>query len=148
MLLNNPVIALSLRPSTRKWKTLRFSSTLYLRPILELLLQGIPTQLYSELHLGLQEALVNAAKHGNSMDVRKSIQVKYLKHQNSYTWVIVDEGTGFSPPTVCHILSEEPNDIPDCSQECGRGIYILYQVFDEVTWSGDGTQLQLKKLMA
>lgn len=142
------MIALSLRPAKQRWKTLRFPSTLYLHPVLELLLQEIPDQLHSDLRLGLQEALVNAAKHGNSLDVRKSVHVKYSKHHQSHTWVIVDEGPGFSPPDVCCLHPEETDDLPDCSQECGRGIFILYQVFDEVTWSGNGTQLELKKMMA
>ncbi|MFN7514792.1 MAG: anti-sigma regulatory factor, partial [Microcystis sp.] len=45
-----------------------FASTLYLCPILDLLTASIPEELEPEIRLGLQEALVNAAKHGNHLD--------------------------------------------------------------------------------
>ena len=48
-----------------------FASTLYLCPILDLLTASIPEELEPEIRLGLQEALVNAAKHGNHLDPAK-----------------------------------------------------------------------------
>ena len=56
------MIAISHRPSGRTWNTVSFASTLYLCPILDLLLAEVPEQLQAEIRLGLQEALVNAAK--------------------------------------------------------------------------------------
>jgi len=54
----------------KKWESLSFTSTLYLRPILDALLESAPALMREELRLGLQEALVNAAKHGNQLDPR------------------------------------------------------------------------------
>ena len=71
------MITISLRPVGRNWGTISFASTLYLCPILDLLLAEIPTQLQAELRLGLQEALVNAAKHGNNLDPSKTVIVRF-----------------------------------------------------------------------
>jgi integrase len=78
------VITISLRPVGRYWGTISFASTLYLCPILDLLLTDIPAKLQSELRLGLQEALVNAAKHGNNLDPGKLVVVLFSLLDNQY----------------------------------------------------------------
>ena len=67
-----------------KWDKLSFASTLYLYPIIDTLLERAPTQMRDELRLGLQEALVNAAKHGNSLDPSKHVSVQYARVDGSY----------------------------------------------------------------
>ena len=55
------MIFVSLPSSTRRnSSTVSFASTLYLCPILDLLLLKVPEELQPEIRLGLQEALVNA----------------------------------------------------------------------------------------
>jgi serine/threonine-protein kinase RsbW len=142
------VISSALLPLKPKWKIVKFPSTLYLFPVLELLLQTVPSHYYADIHLGLQEALVNAAKHGNALDVQKSIEVKFRKKGRNYIWVIVDQGAGFAPPNSCHWPFQVLQELPEKSQECGRGIFILYQIFDEVLWSDNGRELQLSKTLA
>ncbi len=137
------VIAISLCPSGRNWSTISFASTLYLCPILDLLLADIPHQWQAELRLGLQEALVNAAKHGNKLDPSKKVLVQFSVVQNEYWWVISDQGGGFSPPSCCD--DDDSNQIPDLDGECGRGVFILYQIFDQVDWNSQGTELRLCK---
>ena len=138
------MIAVSSRPAKRSWNTVSFASTLYLVPILDLLLAEIPPQWRSEVRLGLQEALVNAAKHGNKLDPSKTVLVRFSVMADQYWWVISDQGTGFKPPESC-----EPDNLEQsiaCHEnECGRGLYILYQVFDQVVWNGQGTELRLCK---
>ncbi|NJM58270.1 MAG: ATP-binding protein [Synechococcales cyanobacterium RU_4_20] len=127
----------------RSWKTVSFPSTLHLQPVLDILLSQIPVEYQPEVRLGLQEALVNAAKHGNALDPQKSVCVKYKGSNRDHCWIIADEGAGFSPPQA--ILSYETDDFPCEHQECGRGLFILHQVFDEVCWNADGTALMLYK---
>ncbi len=90
-------IFIRLRPVGRYWGTISFASTLYLCPILDLLLAEIPPTLQAELRLGLQEALVNAAKHGNNLDPSKTVVVRFSLIDNQYWWVISDQGSGFAP---------------------------------------------------
>lgn len=134
----------------KRWDSLSFSSTLYLRPILDALLAPTPGLLHDELRLGLQEALVNAAKHGNQLDPQKVVSVRYAKADGYYWWVVSDQGKGFKRPATCpcpigdSYLLETQRDIQVVS-ECGRGLYILHQVFDQVCWSEDGKEIQLAK---
>jgi serine/threonine-protein kinase RsbW len=141
------VIATSSSGLLNPWKILSFPSTLFLQPILDHLLAGIPEPSKPDLRLGLQEALVNAAKHGNKLDPGKEVSVHYALIQGQFWWVISDQGEGFHPP--CVVSHGEPQackpDLPECVAESGRGLYILYQIFDQVHWSASGTELCLCK---
>jgi serine/threonine-protein kinase RsbW len=145
------VITISLRPVGRYWGTISFASTLYLCPILDLLLAEIPAKLQAELRLGLQEALVNAAKHGNNLDPSKTVVVRFSLIDNKYWWVISDQGQGFAPvpATPATPASEEdPIDyLPPDESESGRGLCLLHQIFDQVEWNHKGTELRLCKQM-
>jgi anti-sigma regulatory factor (Ser/Thr protein kinase) len=139
------VIAIPLRPFNRKWSTVSFASTLHLSPVLELLLADVPARWRSDLHLGLQEALVNAAKHGNNLDPSKTILVEFFTLSNQRWWIIADQGAGFSPGCCCASqIGSGDQELTDVG-ECGRGLYILYQVFDQVLWNSQGTELRLCK---
>jgi len=137
------VIAISLRPTRGDWGTMSFASTLYLCPILDLLLAKIPSVWQPEIRLGLQEALVNAAKHGNQLDPSKTVVVQFSITKDQCTWIISDAGFGFAPRCECH-ADPEPM-LPSEESERGRGICILHQVFDRVHWNHQGTQLRLCK---
>lgn len=127
-----------------------FSSTLYLYPILDLLLSPVPKSLHGEIRLGLQEALVNAATHGNALNPGKSITVEYRQSPQGYCWIITDQGNGFNRPCTC---ANVPLDCPRCADqwfppdeaEDGRGLGILMHIFDQVHWNENGTCLRLSK---
>lgn len=134
------------RPSSQSWESLSFASTLYLCPILDALLERTPSALHDNLRLGLQEALVNAAKHGNQLDPSKTVSVRYTKSGGYYWWVIADQGNGFSYPADCCYPGPQSSDPIDASiDDCGRGLYILYQVFDQVLWQENGKEIHLCK---
>jgi anti-sigma regulatory factor (Ser/Thr protein kinase) len=115
-------------------------------PVLDLLLKEVPEVWRSELRLGLQEALVNAVKHGNSLDPCKQITVKFsIMSQMSaqvYWWVITDQGddTNYIGKPIDH---RDPTPCEDL--ECGRGFYILRKIFDQVIWDYDTHCLTLCK---
>lgn len=137
------MLAISLPQTKRYGRTMSFTSTLYLCPVLDLLLAKIPNELQPEIRLGLQEALVNAAKHGNKLDPTKSILVQFSVTKEGYSWVISDQGKGFSSQCSCeeHILEELPPD----ESENGRGFCLLHEIFDQVHWNQKKTQLKLCK---
>lgn len=137
------MIAISPRPIGRTWNTISFASTLYLCPILDLLLADIPRQWQAEIRLGLQEALVNAVKHGNQLDPNKTVVVRSIVMGDEYWWTIADRGTGFSCACPCNGESRER--LPQDEGECGRGLFILHQIFDKVDWDETTRELKLCK---
>jgi serine/threonine-protein kinase RsbW len=137
-------MAISLLTKKPNCSTLSFTSTLYLYPILDLLLAGIPIEWQPDIRLGLQEALVNAAKHGNKLDPSKTVVVKFTVTNEEYSWEISDEGNGFTPQCNCNSNTHN-HELPADEAESGRGLCILHQVFDLVHWDSKGTQLRLCK---
>ena len=135
------MIVTPVRPLGRKWSNLSFTSTLYLAPVLDLLLDEVPAEWHPEIRLGLQEALVNAVKHGNCLDPCKQITIKFSIVSQMYWWVITDQGADLQDsdcgnndePTPCHDL------------ECGRGFYILRKIFEQVHWDSNSHRLTLGK---
>ncbi|HIK56926.1 MAG TPA: anti-sigma regulatory factor [Synechococcales cyanobacterium M55_K2018_004] len=138
------MIAITPRPSGRRWGTISFASTLHLDPVLDLLMVDVPRRWHAEVRLGLQEALVNAAKHGNNLDPRKTVLVEFYVVDDQHWWIISDQGSGFTPPSCSQAINcvEKPLDE---QQGCGRGLYILHQIFDQVNWNHCGTELRLCK---
>lgn len=143
------MIAISLPATRGSWSKMSFASTLYLYPVLDLLLAKVPSQLEPELRLGLQEALVNAAKHGNKLDPSKTIVVQFSVDKEGYSWIISDEGCGFSPDCDrvhdCNCDRHPTHLLPPDFDENGRGLCLLHQIFDLVQWNKEGTELTLCK---
>ncbi len=140
------MIAIPIPWNRSKWSTMSFTSTLYLCPVLDLLLVSVPPEWQAEVRLGLQEALVNAAKHGNKLDPTKTIIVKFTVTTREYSWVIADQGSGFAAESSCKEKHQNTElKLPQAEAENGRGLSILHQVFDYVHWNREGTQLTLSK---
>jgi serine/threonine-protein kinase RsbW len=135
-----------LSPVKSEWDIVSFASTLFLCPILDNLLSAVPGSWQAEIRLGLQEALVNAAKHGNNLDPRKQVIVRFCFEEGAYWWIISDEGSGFRPPQGNrHDLCTH---LPPVESESGRGMSILHQIFDRVVWNRQGTEICLCKQLS
>src|SRR5260370_16595283 len=52
------------------------------------------------IKLALEEALVNAIKHGNCFDRTKKVHIAYSVQPERFDILIRDEGTGFDPGEV------------------------------------------------
>jgi serine/threonine-protein kinase RsbW len=138
------MLLIPVKPEVRsEWSKVSFPSTLCLCPILDRLLAKVPSEWQPEIRLGLQEALVNAAKHGNNLDPRKEVIVRFCFVEGAYWWSISDRGTGFHPPHATH--EELADCLPAVESESGRGISLLHQIFDRVVWNRRGTEVRLCK---
>jgi serine/threonine-protein kinase RsbW len=134
-----------LSPVKSEWNKVSFFSTLFLCPILDNLLSAVPGKWQAEIRLGLQEALVNAAKHGNNLDPHKQVIVRFCFEEGAYWWIISDEGGGFQAPDRNF---QEFSALPPVESESGRGTFLLHQIFDRVVWNRQGTELSLCKQLS
>lgn len=92
------------------------------------------------IRLALEEAIVNAHKHGNRKDPAKTITISYDIDQTRAIVRVRDEGQGFDPdaipdPTV-------PDRIP---LPTGRGIMLMRAYLDELCYNDQGNEVQLVK---
>lgn len=85
------------------------------------------------------EAVTNAIEHGNRGDETRSVEV-WLKVEGRVAEVTVeDEGEGFRPENVENPLA--PEHLLD---DGGRGVFLMGELADEVSWSKGGRSVTLR----
>jgi len=92
------------------------------------------------VHLALEEALVNAVKHGNRMDEAKSVHVEVKLSPERLYVRIRDEGPGF-----------KMEEVPDCTEDenlekaSGRGIMLMRNFMSFVEYNDKGNMVTMEK---
>jgi len=91
---------------------------------------GIAEEKRLEIQLAVQEALANAVVHGCKNDPTKEIHCR----------VQADPGPGFSPDRLA-----DPKTAERVQADHGRGIYLIRELMDEVSFQGGGNQITMRK---
>lgn len=92
------------------------------------------------VHLALEEALVNAIRHGNRSDSNKRVFVA-CKMSPCRIWVeIRDEGAGFRPEEV-----PDPTDTDHLEIPSGRGIMLMRTFMSRVEYNDLGNCVVMEK---
>lgn len=92
------------------------------------------------VHLAVEEALVNAIKHGNRNDRSKQVHVVLKLAEQDIRIEISDEGKGFDPAAVPDPTDEENLEIPS-----GRGLMLMRNFMNSVEFSEQGTHVVMEK---
>ncbi|HEY8503182.1 MAG TPA: ATP-binding protein [Gemmataceae bacterium] len=92
------------------------------------------------IKLALEEALVNAIKHGNQMDLTKRVRVAYHVRPGRFDVRITDEGPGFNPADV-----PDPTAPENLERPCGRGLLLIRHYMTEVHFLDRGTTIWMSK---
>ncbi len=79
----------------------------------------------------LREAIANAVRHGNRMDLALRVGVEYEVGDGEATIRVTDEGEGFDPATV-----PDPTAPENLLRPGGRGIFFMKQLMDRVIIEG------------
>jgi serine/threonine-protein kinase RsbW len=93
------------------------------------------------IKMAVEEALVNAIKHGNQMDPAKTVQVRYCVQPERFDVCITDQGPGF-----------DPNDVPDptapenLERPCGRGLLLMRYYMTDVSFADRGSTISMHKV--
>ena len=92
------------------------------------------------IRLALEEALVNAIKHGNGLDPDKTVRVNCLIEDDFLRVEIEDQGPGFNMGDVPDPTAEENLERP-----CGRGIMLIRSFMTSVEYNAKGNRVVLEK---
>jgi serine/threonine-protein kinase RsbW len=90
--------------------------------------------------LALYEGLTNAVKHGNKLDIKRTVELGIEFNDNMLSISVKDQGEGFDWHKM---LAEEPQVAP-IEQENGRGLYILKFYGYDPEYNEKGNLLKLK----
>jgi serine/threonine-protein kinase RsbW len=92
------------------------------------------------IRLAMEEALVNAIKHGNRMDPQKSVRIACRISHRKIRIEIEDQGSGFQPESVPDPTADENLERP-----CGRGIMLMRAFMTLIEYNEAGNRVVLEK---
>ncbi|MGI9034868.1 MAG: ATP-binding protein [Pyrinomonadaceae bacterium] len=116
-----------------------------MRCILDYLLKrvektGIVNSENSNLFIALDEAFVNAVKHGNKFDAQKLVRITADISTQEARFTVEDEGEGFDVNSI-----PDPRNPENLFKTSGRGVLIIHNVMDEVKYNERGNRVEMVK---
>ncbi|MDZ7756235.1 ATP-binding protein [Rhodohalobacter sp.] len=99
---------------------------------------GFGDEFYARLMLAVSEAATNGILHGNKLDASKTVEIKAFRDNDKLIFETTDQGEGFEPEDAPDPLAEE-----NLLKTSGRGIFLMKEYADKVTYSEEGTRLTL-----
>lgn len=88
--------------------------------------------------VGLTEALSNAMLYGNGHDPCKRVKVEITVQHGRLQARVTDQGNGFDPTAV-----PDPTEPANVTKPCGRGLFLMRSLLDEVWYNDRGNQVTL-----
>ena len=101
---------------------------------------GIINPETSNLFIALDEAFVNAVKHGNRNDPSKLVRITAQLSSKEARFTVEDEGDGFAVQEI-----PDPRDPENLFKTSGRGVLLIYNIMDEVAYNARGNRLTMVK---
>src|SRR5260221_707186 len=92
------------------------------------------------IKLALEEAIINAIKHGNKLNKKKRVHVEWTITPAAAEIIIEDEGPGFDRRDV-----PDPTNLGNLEKLTGRGILLIESYMTDVEWSKGGRRVKLVK---
>jgi len=114
-------------------------------PILQEILDQLEKQAWIQhdifsIHLAMEEALVNAIRHGNRLDPSKQVHVACRVSPELIRIEITDEGEGFDPSSV-----PDPTDPAHIEAPSGRGLMLMRSFMSRVEYNDVGNHVVMEK---
>ncbi|MBX7173745.1 MAG: ATP-binding protein [Pyrinomonadaceae bacterium] len=101
---------------------------------------GVINPEQSNLFIALDEAFVNAVKHGNKFDANKLVRITADVSSKEARFTVEDEGEGFDVNAI-----PDPLDPTNLFKTSGRGVLFIYNIMDEVKYNERGNRLTMVK---
>ncbi|HMQ03057.1 MAG TPA: ATP-binding protein [Pyrinomonadaceae bacterium] len=102
--------------------------------------QGVVRPDRSNLFVALDEAFVNAVKHGNKFNAQKLVRITAEISNREASFTVEDEGEGFDVNSI-----PDPLDPENLFKTSGRGVLFIYNIMDEVKYNDRGNRLTMVK---
>jgi serine/threonine-protein kinase RsbW len=100
---------------------------------------GFPHHDRFAVRLALEEAIVNAVKHGHREDTRKTVLLRFCVEETFFIAQVEDEGPGFQPEAV-----PDPREAEEQSLS-GRGLLLMRHFMNAVEFNAAGNCVTLCK---
>src|SRR5438270_3421574 len=112
-------------PRQAGWWRKRLRSTAEVTDILQAVTEQMAFRGYPEadvfaVRLALEEAVINAIKHGNKSDPAKEVCIRCKVGAERVLVEVEDQGHGFDPKRV-----PDPLALENLERSCGRGVFLM-----------------------
>jgi len=101
---------------------------------------GVVDTEQSNLFVALDEAFVNAVKHGNKFNAQKMVRITAELTRQEARFTVEDEGEGFDVNSI-----PDPLDPENLFKTSGRGCLFICNIMDEVKYNERGNRLTMVK---
>lgn len=90
------------------------------------------------VHLAVEEAFINAIRHGNKFDPAKKVTIEYLIGSDKVEIFMADQGKGFDPKLV-----PDPRLGENLYKPGGRGLFLINSYMDIVKFNERGNRVHM-----
>lgn len=94
--------------------------------------------IYGNIMIAVTESVNNAIIHGNKSDKKKNVHLKLALQKSQITFTVEDEGAGFDFNSLT-----DPTLPENLTKPGGRGIFLMRNLCDEVSFKNQGTTIEL-----
>ncbi|MDB4448182.1 ATP-binding protein [Roseivirga sp.] len=99
---------------------------------------NLTDDLYGNIMIAVIESVNNAIIHGNKTDKNKNVLLSATLHDEQIVFIVSDEGQGFD-----HQSLPDPTAPENIEKVGGRGIFLIKNLADEVSFKSEGRTLEL-----
>lgn len=112
----------------------------------EMVMHHLRTFQFSEkvifgIKLAMEEALVNAVRHGNRMDDTKLVRIRFTVNAEHCLIEIEDQGPGFRPEEV-----PDPTAPENLERPSGRGLFLMRAYMTECDFLPPGNICRMRRV--
>jgi serine/threonine-protein kinase RsbW len=93
------------------------------------------------IHLAMEEAVVNAVRHGNKQDMEKDVVIEYNISPEKIDLWVTDQGVGFKPDDIA-----DPRCGENIYKAGGRGVLLIKSYMNGVEYNKTGNSVHMTKL--
>jgi len=94
--------------------------------------------IYGNIMIAVTESVNNAIIHGNQSDTKKNVHLRLSLEKSLIKFTIQDEGIGFDYESL-----PDPTLPENINKPGGRGIFLMKNLCDEVSFKEDGRIAEL-----
>jgi serine/threonine-protein kinase RsbW len=99
---------------------------------------NVSEDIFGNMLVAITEAVTNAIYHGNKSDPNKKVSVSCTHSPHSIMFTVADEGKGFDFYNL-----PDPTSPENLEKECGRGIFLMKHLADQLIFSENGRVVEL-----
>lgn len=99
---------------------------------------NVSEDVFGNMLVAITEAVTNAIYHGNKSDPQKKVSVSCIHSPHSIVFTVADEGPGFD-----YYNLPDPTSAENLEKECGRGIFLMKHLADQLIFSENGRVVEL-----